>query len=81
MLRDTSPDAFTPTLGFAGLIVSITVLIFFTFIAIVFWITGLSDKKKWAPKSKPPPEAASNAPLPESASGAESESSKEEDTP
>ena len=81
VLRDTSPDAFTPTLGFAGLIVSITVLIFFTFIAIVFWITGLSDKKKWAPKSKPPPEAASNAPLPESASGAESESSKEEDAP
>ncbi len=81
VLRDTSPDAFTPTLGFAGLIVSITVLIFFTFIAIVFWITGLSDKKKWAPKSKPPPETASNAPLPESASGAESESSKEEDAP
>ena len=81
VLRDTSPDAFTPTLGFAGLIVSITVLIFFTFIAIVFWITGLSDKKKWEPKSKPPPETASNAPLPESASGAESESSKEEDAP
>lgn len=48
VMRDTSPDAFTPTLGFASNMVSLTVLIFFTFIAIVFWLSGLTDKKKHA---------------------------------
>jgi cytochrome d ubiquinol oxidase subunit I len=46
VMRDTSPDAFTPTLGFASNIVSLTVIIFFAFIAIVFWLSGLTDKKK-----------------------------------
>ncbi len=50
VIRDTSVDAFTPTLGYAGLVVSVTVIIFFLFIAIVFFLTGLSSKKKWAPK-------------------------------
>ncbi len=47
VMKDTSPDAFTPTLGFAAGVVSVTVLIFFSFIAIVFWLSGLSGKKKW----------------------------------
>jgi len=47
VMQDTSPDAFTPTLGFASGVVSVTVLIFFTFIAIVFWLSGLSGKKDW----------------------------------
>ena len=47
VMRDNSVDAFTPTLGFASNIVSITVVIFFTFIAIVFWLSGLTDKKKY----------------------------------
>ncbi len=50
VIRDTSVDAFTPTLGYAGLIVSITVIIFFLFIAIVFFLSGLSGRKKWVPK-------------------------------
>ena len=74
VIRDTSPEAFTPTLGFAGGVVSVTVLIFFTFIAIVFWITGLSGKKKWASKSDPPPEAVSTAPLPETTTEPDPES-------
>ncbi|MBT8401882.1 MAG: cytochrome ubiquinol oxidase subunit I [Rhodothermia bacterium] len=45
VMADTSPDAFTPTLGFASNVISITVLIFFTFIAFVFWLAGLSGKK------------------------------------
>ena len=45
VMRDTSPEAFTPTLGFAASVVSVTVIIFFTFIAIVFWLSGLSGKK------------------------------------
>jgi len=50
VLKDTSPDAFTPTLGFASNVVSVTVLIFFVFIAIVFWFSSLSGKKDWEPK-------------------------------
>ncbi len=50
VMQDTSAGAFTPTLGFAASVVSITVLIFFAFIAIVFWLSGLSGKKDWEPK-------------------------------
>ncbi|MDX1429851.1 MAG: hypothetical protein R3282_06170, partial [Rhodothermales bacterium] len=45
VMADTSVDAFTPTLGFASNVISVTVLIFFTFIAFVFWLAGLSGKK------------------------------------
>ncbi len=48
IMRDESVDAFTPTLGFASKVVSVTVLIFFTFIAIVFWLTSLSGRKDWS---------------------------------
>jgi cytochrome bd-type quinol oxidase subunit 1 len=44
VIRDTSPDAFTPTLGFATQVVSVTVLIFFGLIGFVFWITSLHDR-------------------------------------
>ena len=44
IVRDTSPDAFTPTLGFATSVVSVTVLGFFLLIGFVFWITSLHDR-------------------------------------
>jgi hypothetical protein len=44
VIRDTSADAFTPTLGFATRVVSVTVLLFFLLIGFVFWITSLHDK-------------------------------------
>jgi cytochrome d ubiquinol oxidase subunit I len=44
VVRDTSPDAFTPTLGFATRVVSVTVLAFFLLIGFVFWLSSLSDK-------------------------------------
>lgn len=47
VMEDTSVDAFTPTLGFASDVVSITVLIFFSLIAVVFWLSSLSGKKDW----------------------------------
>ncbi|RMG68635.1 MAG: hypothetical protein D6715_01745 [Calditrichaeota bacterium] len=51
VMKDTSPDAYTPTLGFAANVITITVLIFFSFIAVIFWLTGLTSKKssgaKW----------------------------------
>ena len=44
VIRDTSPDAFTPTLGFATQVVSVTVLIFFALIGFVFWLASLHDR-------------------------------------
>jgi hypothetical protein len=39
-----SADAFTPTLGFATQVVSVTVLMFFLLIGFVFWISSLHDR-------------------------------------
>ena len=47
VVRDTSPDAFTPTLGYATRVVSVTVLIFFALIGVVFWLASLSGKKNF----------------------------------
>jgi cytochrome bd-type quinol oxidase subunit 1 len=44
VIRDNSADAFTPTLGFATQVVSVTVLIFFALIGFVFWITSLHER-------------------------------------
>jgi cytochrome bd-type quinol oxidase subunit 1 len=44
VIRDTSVDAFTPTLGFATKVVSATVLLFFLMIGFVFWISSLHDR-------------------------------------
>jgi len=52
VMKDTSPDAFTPTLGFAADVVSITVIIFFLFIAVVFWLSSLSGQKDWQENGK-----------------------------
>ena len=51
VIRDNSVDAFTPTLGFATQVVSVTVMIFFTLIGIVFWLASLSGKEDWKPKT------------------------------
>jgi hypothetical protein len=52
VVRDTSVDAFTPTLGFATKVVSATTLIFFFFIGVVFWLSGLSARKDWEPERR-----------------------------
>ncbi len=57
VIRDNSADAFTPTLGFATQVVSVTVLIFFVLIGIVFWITGLHDRPDRAVAPSPQREA------------------------
>ena len=51
VVRDNSVDAFTPTLGFATQVVSVTVLIFFALIGFVFWLSDLSHKEDWKPKA------------------------------
>jgi hypothetical protein len=64
VIRDTSPDAFTPTLGYATRVVSVTVMIFFVLIGIVFWLASLSGKEAWrpAPKASSKNEVADSAP-------------------
>jgi cytochrome bd ubiquinol oxidase subunit I len=52
VVRDTSPDAFTPTLGFATVVVSVTVLIFFSLIGVVFWITSLHERPAYARRAR-----------------------------
>jgi cytochrome bd-type quinol oxidase subunit 1/cytochrome c551/c552 len=54
VMRDESIDAFTPTLGFAAKVVSCTVLLFFAFLAIVFWLAGLSSRADWKPRKRVP---------------------------
>jgi cytochrome bd-type quinol oxidase subunit 1 len=55
VVRDTSVDAFTPTLGFATQVVSWTVLAFFLLIGFVFWITSLHDLPEYAPSPETVP--------------------------
>jgi cytochrome bd-type quinol oxidase subunit 1 len=52
VVRDTSPDAYTPTLGYATKVVSFTVLAFFVLIGFVFWLSSLTGKKTWEPKAE-----------------------------
>ena len=44
VVRDTSVDAFTPTLGYATSVVSVTVLIFFAFLVFIFWLSRLAQR-------------------------------------
>src|SRR5688572_8394886 len=43
VMRDTSPGAYTPTLGFATNIISATVLIFLGLLAFIFWLGSLDE--------------------------------------
>jgi cytochrome bd ubiquinol oxidase subunit I len=52
VIRDQSVDAFTPTLGFATKVVSVTVLLFFVLIAVVFWIASLHDRPDYELRTK-----------------------------
>jgi hypothetical protein len=57
VIRDTSPDAFTPTLGFATLVVSVTVLAFFLLIGFVFWLASLHDLPDFEKRTRKLPPA------------------------
>jgi hypothetical protein len=50
VMQDKSVDAYTPTLGYASTVVSITVLIFFGMVAFVFWLTSLTGKQDYVAK-------------------------------
>ena len=44
VMRDTSVDAATPALGYAAVVISVCVLIFFTLVAFIFWLGALAEK-------------------------------------
>jgi cytochrome bd-type quinol oxidase subunit 1 len=52
VIRDTSVDAFTPTIGFATRVVSVTVILFFSLIGFVFWITSLHDRPDFEARTR-----------------------------
>jgi cytochrome bd ubiquinol oxidase subunit I len=52
VIRDQSVDAFTPTLGFATKVVSVTVLLFFLLIGLVFWISSLHDRPDFEARAR-----------------------------
>ncbi|MBI3741992.1 MAG: cytochrome ubiquinol oxidase subunit I [Chloroflexi bacterium] len=45
ILKDTSLDAYSPTLGFAAIVISVCVILFFGLIAFIFWLGELGEKK------------------------------------
>jgi hypothetical protein len=54
VIRDNSVDAFTPTLGFATQVVSVTVLIFFFLIGFVFWLASLHERADYGARVPAP---------------------------
>ncbi len=46
IMEDTSPDAFSPALGFAANIVSLCTIIFLGLVMLIFWINSLSEVAK-----------------------------------
>ena len=46
VLRDTSPDAVTPALGYAANMITIVTIVFFAMVTFIFWLGGLADKGK-----------------------------------
>jgi len=44
VIRDTSNEAATPALGYAAIVISGCVLIFFALVSFIFWLGGLAEK-------------------------------------
>jgi cytochrome bd-type quinol oxidase subunit 1 len=45
VMRDASPDAFTPTMGFAANMVSVGAILFLAMVIFVFWLSQVSSRK------------------------------------
>jgi cytochrome bd-type quinol oxidase subunit 1 len=51
IMEDTSPDAFSPALGFAANIVSLCTIIFLGLVMLIFWINSLTEGDKKTAKA------------------------------
>jgi cytochrome d ubiquinol oxidase subunit I len=70
VMRDTSPDAVTPALGYAANVITITTILFLTMVMFIFWLGGLGTRgheEAHAPEAAPD---VAPAPLPISGGGA-----------
>jgi hypothetical protein len=48
VLRDTSPEAVTPALGYAANVITVVTIAFFALVMFIFWLGGLADRGKAA---------------------------------
>ncbi len=55
VMRDYSPDAATPALGKASIMISICVLIFLSLVSFIFWLSELGNKPHGVPHPAPAP--------------------------
>lgn len=46
VLRDTSPDAVTPALGYAANVITVITVVFFALVMFIFWLGGLGERGK-----------------------------------
>jgi hypothetical protein len=46
ILRDTSPEAVTPALGYAANVITVITVVFFALVMFIFWLGGLGEKGK-----------------------------------
>ena len=46
VIRDTSPEAWTPALGYAAKMISVVTVVFFALVVLIFWLGGLGEKTK-----------------------------------
>jgi cytochrome bd-type quinol oxidase subunit 1 len=46
VIRDTSPEAWTPALGYAANMISVVTILFFALVMLIFWLGGLGEKRK-----------------------------------
>jgi cytochrome bd ubiquinol oxidase subunit I len=44
VLRDTSPEAVTPALGYAANVITVVTIVFFLLVSFIFWLGGLSER-------------------------------------
>ena len=61
VIRDTSPEAFTPALGYAANVISVVTAVFFALVLFIFWLGSLGETET----------AEVHAPAPAIAGGAE----------
>lgn len=52
VLRDNSPEAYTPALGYAANVVSVITIVFVLMLLFIFWLGSLGDKKKSIPQNE-----------------------------
>ena len=55
VVRDTSPDAVTPALGYAANMITIVTAVFFALVLFIFWLGGLGEKGEAEAHGHPAP--------------------------